>query len=107
MVLYWPETQPLGKALLAGACVLGTSKAAIHDGVGAAVAWPVAISGTVLVVTVLLDILLIPWLGAVGAAVASSVAYAMSFLLSVVLYGMLFVSPRRPRVAEEAVSSPP
>ena len=45
-----------------------------------------AVSAMALVVTLLLDVLLIPRWGAMGAAAASSVAYASSFFLSMTLH---------------------
>lgn len=44
------------------------------------------ISGFSLVVTVVLDLLLIPRMGIIGAALASSVAYALTFILLLVFY---------------------
>jgi O-antigen/teichoic acid export membrane protein len=74
-------------ALLPGVVLLGGAKVLAFDMAGRGYLYcNSVVSGTVFAITVVLDILLIPRWGAVGAAVASSIAYSTSLLLSSLLY---------------------
>lgn len=50
-------------------------------------------AGLALVATVALDIVLIPSMGIIGAALASTISYSMTFVLSVVFYLLVAKTP--------------
>ena len=73
--------------LLPGVVLLGGAKVLANELAGRGYPhYNSAVSAMALVVTLLLDVLLIPRWGAMGAAAASSVAYASSFFLSMTLH---------------------
>lgn len=81
-------------ALLPGVVLLGAGKVLVNDIAGRGYPhYNSIISGLTLVITIALDLLLIPRMGIVGAALASTAAYSATFVLAVVFY--LTVS-RRP-----------
>lgn len=74
-------------ALLPGVAFLGAAKVLTNDITGRGYPHYNSINaGVALVVTVVLDIVLIPRYGVVGAAVASSIAYTAVFLAAIVFY---------------------
>jgi O-antigen/teichoic acid export membrane protein len=76
--------------LLPGVVLLGAARILASEMAGRGFPhYNSAVSGAVLAITILLDFLLIPRWGALGAAGASSVAYTASFLLSLVLHRIL------------------
>ncbi|OHB67094.1 MAG: hypothetical protein A2Y76_15560 [Planctomycetes bacterium RBG_13_60_9] len=73
--------------LLPGVMLLGAAKILTNDIAGRGYPHYNSITaGMSLVVTVVLDLALIPTMGVVGAALASTLAYALTFLASVVFY---------------------
>lgn len=75
-------------ALLPGIVLLGGAKVLANEMAGRGYPhYNSAISATGLVTTVILDLLLIPRMSVLGAALASSIAYATCFALSLVLHG--------------------
>lgn len=83
--------------LLPGVVLLGIGKVLTNDIAGRGYPqYNSIISGAALVITVTLDLALIPRMGIVGAALAATVAYSLTFVLAVVFY--LVVSRRLPMV---------
>ncbi|MBI3554477.1 MAG: oligosaccharide flippase family protein [Elusimicrobia bacterium] len=92
-------------ALLPGVVLVGSARILNNDVGGRGFPHYNSITaGLALVVTVVLDLLLIPRMGVLGAAVASSVSYAVMFALSVGFY--LAVSRGRSRPPEVIVAIP-
>lgn len=88
-------------ALLPGVVLLGSAKALTNEIAGRGYPHYNSInSGLALVMTVILDLRLIPQYGILGAAIASSVSYAATFLAAICFY--LIVSRR----AQESHSLP-
>jgi O-antigen/teichoic acid export membrane protein len=86
-------------ALLPGVVLLGGAKVLTNEIAGRG--YPIynsVASGLGLVLTVILDLALIPRLGVLGAAVASSLAYAAIFVVAIFFYG---------RVSRQAGAAPP
>lgn len=82
-------------ALLPGVVLLGAAKVLTNEIAGRGYPkYNSMSSGLALVLTVVLDLSLIPQYGVLGAAIASSIAYGAVFLLSIGMY--LFVSRRMP-----------
>jgi len=74
-------------ALLPGVVLLGAGKVLANDIAGRGYPHYNSItSGLSLVVTIILDLILIPKMGVVGAALASTVSYALTFFISVGFY---------------------
>lgn len=83
-------------ALLPGVVLLGAGKVLTNDMAGRGYPhYNSIVAGIALVITVVLDLLLIPKMGIVGAALASTVAYSATFVMSVLFY---LVVIRRPTV---------
>jgi len=81
-------------ALLPGVVLLGAGKVLTNDIAGRGYPhYNSIVAGVALVITVALDLLLIPRMGVVGAALASTAAYSLTFVLAVVFY---LVVSRRP-----------
>jgi O-antigen/teichoic acid export membrane protein len=81
-------------ALLPGVVLLGAGKVLTNDIAGRGYPhYNSIVAGFALVITVALDLLLIPRMGVVGAALASTAAYSATFILAVVFY---LVVSRRP-----------
>jgi O-antigen/teichoic acid export membrane protein len=81
-------------ALLPGVVLLGAAKVLTNDIAGRGYPhYNSIVAGCTLVITITLDLLLIPRIGIVGAALASSAAYSSTFFLSVAFY---LVVSRRP-----------
>ncbi len=77
-------------ALLPGVVLLGAGKVLTNDIAGRGYPhYNSIVAGLTLVITVVLDLLLIPRMGILGAAIASSVAYSSTFLLSMMFYGIV------------------
>lgn len=73
--------------LLPGVVLMGTAKVLTHDMAGRGyLNFCTIIAGASLVVTVTLDLLLIPAMGITGAAMATTAAYALTFVLAAVFY---------------------
>jgi O-antigen/teichoic acid export membrane protein len=84
------EAYPALLLLLPGVVLLGGAKVLINDVVGRGFPHYNSItSGLGLVVTIALDLLLIPQLGINGAALASSASYAATFFLTLVIYQLV------------------
>lgn len=84
-------------ALLPGVVLLGAGKVLTNDIAGRGYPhYNSIVAGLALIVTIALDLILIPKMGVLGAALASTGAYSLTFILAVVFY--LIVS-RRPEVA--------
>jgi O-antigen/teichoic acid export membrane protein len=74
-------------ALLPGVVLLGAGKVLTNDMAGRGYPhYNSIVAGIALLVTLGLDLALIPRMGVLGAALASTVAYSSTFLLSLVLY---------------------
>jgi O-antigen/teichoic acid export membrane protein len=85
--------------LLPGVVLLGACKVLANDIAGRGFPqYNSIVSGSVLVITVGLDLALIPKIGILGAAITSTVAYASSLVLSVIFY--LRVSRSQPSEAK-------
>jgi O-antigen/teichoic acid export membrane protein len=81
-------------ALLPGVVLLGAGKVLTNDIAGRGFPhYNSIVAGCSLVITVALDLLLIPRMGVMGAALASTVAYSSTFALAVAFY---LVVSRRP-----------
>ena len=81
-------------ALLPGVVLLGAGKVLTNDIAGRGFPhYNSIVAGLTLVITVVLDLLLIPRMGILGAAIASSAAYSSTFLLSMMFYRIV---SRRP-----------
>jgi O-antigen/teichoic acid export membrane protein len=83
--------------LLPGVLLLGAGKVLANDIAGRG--YPLynsIVAGFTLVITIVLDVTLIPKMGIVGAALASTIAYSISFIQAVVLY--LAISRRKQNV---------
>ena len=81
-------------ALLPGVVLLGAGKVLTNDIAGRGYPhYNSIVAGLTLVITVALDLLLIPRMGILGAALASSAAYSSTFLLSMMFYRIV---SRRP-----------
>jgi O-antigen/teichoic acid export membrane protein len=82
--------------LLPGVVLLGAARVLTSDiGGRGYVHYNTFGSGITLVVTVIFDVLLIPRMGVMGAALASTISYTVNFLVSVAFY--LAVSRSRPK----------
>ena len=74
-------------ALLPGIVLMGGAKVLLNEIAGRGYPqYNSIVSGTTLVITIVLDLLLIPKYSVLGAAIASSVAYTMIFILSLWFY---------------------
>jgi O-antigen/teichoic acid export membrane protein len=83
--------------LLPGVVLLGGGKVLTNEIAGRGYAHYNSInSGVALVITVLLDLLLIPRYGIVGAALASSIAYASNLVTALIFYRRVSRQARRP-----------
>jgi O-antigen/teichoic acid export membrane protein len=77
--------------LLPGVVLLGAGKVLVNDIAGRGYPHYNSITaGVSLIATIILDLILIPLTGVVGAAIASSVSYALAFFTSIGFY--LYVS---------------
>jgi O-antigen/teichoic acid export membrane protein len=80
--------------LLPGVVLLGVGKVLTNDIAGRGYPhYNSIVAGLTLVITVALDLLLIPRMGVLGAAMASSVAYSSTFLLATVFYRVVSRKP--------------
>jgi len=76
--------------LLPGVILLGLAKILFADILGRGYPqYSSIISGSSLVITIVLDLTLIPRMGITGAALASSVAYTFHFVQAIVLYAII------------------
>jgi O-antigen/teichoic acid export membrane protein len=83
-------------ALLPGIVFLGGAKVVCTDIVGRGYpAYNSINTGCALVITVILDIILIPRYGVTGAAIASTIAYTTIFFTAIVFYALVRRSGRR------------